>query len=46
MKVRAQGVKIACEAEKRMFRAVEIATTSAHLLVQRTIRGRAPSKII
>jgi hypothetical protein len=46
MKLRAQCEKIACEAVKPMPLVVKNATTSAQLLVQGTIHGRAPSKII
>jgi hypothetical protein len=46
MKLRAQREKIACESEKRMLLVIQNATTSAQRLVQGTILGRAPSKII
>jgi hypothetical protein len=46
MKLRAQCEKIACEAVKRMLLVIKNGSTSAHRLVQSTIRGRALSKII
>jgi hypothetical protein len=46
IKLRAQCEKIACEVEKRTLLVIENGSTSAQRLVQSTILGRAPSKII
>jgi hypothetical protein len=46
VKLRAQREKIACEAVKRMRLVIENGSTLAQRLVQSTILGRAPSKII
>jgi hypothetical protein len=46
MKLRAQCEKIACEGVKRMLLVIANGSTSAQRLVQSTILGRAPSKII
>jgi hypothetical protein len=43
---RAQCEKIACESEKRMLLVIKNGSTSAQKLVQGTILGRVPSKII
>jgi len=46
MKLRAQCEKIAFEGVKSMPLVIENRSTSAQRLVQSTILGRAPSKII
>jgi hypothetical protein len=46
LKLRAQGVKITCEAEYRSLSSLENVTTSVHCPVQSGLFNRAQSKII
>jgi hypothetical protein len=46
LKLRAQGVKIACEAENRSLRSLKNVTTSVQCDVQSGFWNRAQSKII